>query len=75
MFLVFGFLATFFLEFWKRYQKSIEYDWDVADFEFEEVCKKSNDFKTFLNKKWKMLSGVDCSIKSWILACVSHLDC
>ena len=29
--------ATMFLEFWKRKQAEIQYDWDVADFELEEV--------------------------------------
>ena len=29
--------ATLFLEFWKRKQKELEYEWDVADFELEEV--------------------------------------
>ena len=29
--------ATMFLEFWKRKQAEIQYDWDVADFEMEEV--------------------------------------
>ena len=29
--------ATVFLEFWKRKQAELKYDWDVADFELEEV--------------------------------------
>ena len=29
--------ATCFLEFWKRKQAELEYDWDVMDFELEEV--------------------------------------
>ena len=29
--------ASFFHEIWKRKQNEIEYDWDVADFEQEEV--------------------------------------
>lgn len=29
--------ASFFLEFWKRKQAEIEYEWDVADFEEGEV--------------------------------------
>lgn len=29
--------ASFFLEFWKRRQAEIEYEWDVADFEEGEV--------------------------------------
>ena len=29
--------ATFFIEFWKRQQARIQYDWDVADFEENEV--------------------------------------
>ena len=31
------FSASFFHELWKRKQAEIEYDWDVADFEQEEV--------------------------------------
>ena len=31
------FSASFFLEVWKRKQAELEYDWDVADFEQEEV--------------------------------------
>ena len=31
------FSASFFHEIWKRKQAEIEYDWDVADFEQEEV--------------------------------------
>ncbi len=27
-----------FWEFWKRKQAQLQYDWDVADLEFEEVC-------------------------------------
>jgi len=29
--------ATFFIEFWKRQQARIQYDWDVADYEETEV--------------------------------------
>lgn len=29
--------ATFFMEFWKRQQARIQYDWDVADYEEAEV--------------------------------------
>lgn len=29
--------ASFFQEFWKRKQHELEYDWDCADFESEEV--------------------------------------
>lgn len=29
--------ATFFIEFWKRQQARIQYDWDVADYEEVEV--------------------------------------
>jgi len=31
--------ASFFHEFWKRKQAELEYDWDVADFEQEEVTQ------------------------------------
>ena len=29
--------AVCFLEFWKRYQNVLQYEWDVAHFELEEV--------------------------------------
>ena len=35
------FSASFFQEFWKRKQAEIEYEWDVADFESEEVKIKT----------------------------------
>lgn len=31
------FSASFFQEFWKRKQAEIQYEWDVGDFETEEV--------------------------------------
>lgn len=31
------FSASFFHDFWKRKQNELEYDWDTADFEMEEV--------------------------------------
>jgi len=40
--------ATVFLEFWKRRRAVIAYDWDLIDWEEEEVCikKKYSIFKT-----------------------------
>ena len=40
-----------FLEFWKRRQAAIQYDWDVADFEEEEVSESfsENSEKKFAN--------------------------
>lgn len=32
--------ATVFLEFWKRRRAVIAYDWDLIDWEEEEVCKR-----------------------------------
>ena len=29
--------ALCFMEIWKRHQAELQYDWDVADFEIEEV--------------------------------------
>lgn len=37
LFFFFSLAAVFFIEFWKRHQKEIEYDWDVSNFEDEEV--------------------------------------
>lgn len=34
-------LATVFLEFWKRRRAVIAYDWDLIDWEEEEVCIKT----------------------------------
>ncbi len=31
--------ATLFLEGWKRYQEEIAWDWDLTNFESEEVCR------------------------------------
>ena len=36
------FAASFFHELWKRKQAEIGYDWDVAEFEQEEVSVTSN---------------------------------
>lgn len=36
--------ASFFQEFWKRKQAEIEYDWDVANFEADEVNIKKMFF-------------------------------
>ena len=34
---IFPFLATFFLEHWKRKQSEVQYDWDLIGYEDEEV--------------------------------------
>ena len=34
----FFYIATFFLEHWKRKQSEMQYDWDLIGFEDEEVC-------------------------------------
>ena len=46
--------ATFFLEFWKRKQKMLEYDWDVTDFELEEVNTAMWTFNSRSNDKVKV---------------------
>lgn len=38
MMLLFDFLGTFYLEFWKREQAGIQSLWDLRNFEEEEVC-------------------------------------
>ncbi|CAH1799995.1 unnamed protein product, partial [Owenia fusiformis] len=42
--------ATVFLEFWKRKQAEIEYDWDVADYEFEEHVRPEFEAKVTRTK-------------------------
>ncbi|ELU07316.1 hypothetical protein CAPTEDRAFT_153860 [Capitella teleta] len=45
--------CTCFLEFWKRRQKTLQYDWDVADFELEEVRARMRPEFEFKVKKRK----------------------
>jgi len=33
-----NFSAVFFLEYWKRKENTLAYQWDVLEFEEEEVC-------------------------------------
>ena len=34
-----SFSAVCYMEFWKRYQNVLRYEWDVAEFELEEVSQ------------------------------------
>ncbi|XP_064628631.1 anoctamin-4-like isoform X6 [Lineus longissimus] len=43
--------ATLFLEFWKRREKEIQYDWDVADFEEEEETIRPEYEATVTHKR------------------------
>lgn len=43
--------ATFFLEFWKRKESLLQYDWDVAGFEEEERMRPEYEFKLKPKKK------------------------
>lgn len=43
--------ATIFLEFWFRKQKTLQYDWDVVDFETEERIRPEFEFKVKKRKK------------------------
>lgn len=42
-------LATMFLEFWKRRQAEISYEWDLMNFEDEEVCKLRLSTPSFIS--------------------------
>lgn len=42
--------ATTFLEFWKRKEAELRYDWDVADYELEEHMRPEFEAKC---TKWK----------------------
>lgn len=43
--------ATVFLEFWKRRRAVIAYDWDLIDWEEEEVCIKKKKYSLIFNTK------------------------
>lgn len=48
---VFVSTATMFLEFWKRKQATIQYDWDVAGYEMEERMRPEYEAKVKNRRK------------------------
>ena len=60
-----------FLEFWKRRQAAIQYDWDVADFEEEEV---SESFSENSEKKFANLREI-FRVKFWKIENYFRADC
>ena len=47
----FFYIATFFLEHWKRKQSEMQYDWDLIGFEDEEVCNLIHSSHVFTQQK------------------------
>ncbi|XP_067946749.1 anoctamin-4-like isoform X2 [Watersipora subatra] len=77
--------TTFFMEFWKRHQARLQYDWDVADFEENEqnirpeyqavvVSKKKNpithDYEPHMPSLERCLRFVPSIISIFFLLCV-----
>lgn len=57
--------ATVFLEFWKRRRAVIAYDWDLIDWEEEEVCIiYTGIFKNRITKTYTALSVItSCTVR------------
>ncbi len=60
------FTATMFLEFWKRKQATIQYDWDVAGYELEERLRPDYEAKVTSRRK-NPITQVNSRIQPWKL--------
>ena len=55
-----------FTEIWKRRQAELQYDWDVADFEIEEVMPR-RDLRVHLATPANIIRTIACALSRFIL--------